>query len=151
MQTVTASPGSVTIKGRTFAIPQPSATDILRVREKMRELALPSCTSPLLAVNAVAKELDPAVLQMMCAAAVSQGAGGGAEPTEEAIRRQYTTLDGVRFQLWYFAKRGGSSATLKEIEDLVDEEIRYDVDDAIYRATRLPETPGPKASPAGAG
>lgn len=149
MQTATATRGTVTIKGRTFAIPQPTQADISRVRDRMRDLALAGCTSPILAVNAVAKELPPAVFAAAMEAAVSKAAGGGAEPTPDAVNRQYGTLEGIRFQLWYFAKKGGSPVTLKEIEDLVGEEDRYEVDDALYRATQLGDLPGPKVSPGG--
>jgi hypothetical protein len=151
MQQVTSAPGSVTIRGKTFAIPEPTPTDLSRIRNKMRELALASCTSPILAVNAVAKDLAPAVLAAAIADAVRQMAGGGVEPSDDAVRRQFQTVEGVRFQLWYLANRGGARLTLDEAAGLVDEENVFEVDDAIYAATQLGNLPGPKASGTGPG
>lgn len=151
MKQVSSSPGSLTVRGQTFAIPEPTPTDLTRIREKMREFALESCTSPLLAVDAVAKQLAPPVLAAALREAVQQASGGGVEPSDDAVRRQFQTVRGVRFQLWYLAKRGGARLTFEETAALVDDENVYEVDDAIFEATQLGKTPGPKASEAGPG
>lgn len=149
MQTASAVPGRITVKGRDFAILPPTPDDLTKIHERMRELALPSCTSPLLVVNAVAKDLDPGVLAVMAQAAVARASGGGSEPTEDAIRRQYRTIEGVRFQLWYFANKGGASLSMKDVEAMVGEEERYAVDDALFTACGLGKLPGPKDSAPG--
>lgn len=151
MRLVESGPGSITVKGRTFTIPAPTPTDLMRIRDKMREYALRECTHPLLAVNAIAKELAPQVLAEAMRIAVQQASGGGAEPSDDAIRRQFQTVEGIRFQFWYLANRGGTRITEKEVAELIDEEMRYDIDDAIYQATQLGELPGPKASESGVG
>jgi len=151
MQLVSSAPGSITIKGKTFAIPEPTPTDLMRLRDKMREYALRDCTNPILAVNAIAKELAPELKAEALRVAIQQASGGGAEPSDDAIRRQFQSVEGIRFQFWYLAKRGGSNITQKEVDDLIDEEIRYEVDDALFQATRLGELPGPKASENGVG
>jgi hypothetical protein len=145
MQQVSSAPGSVTVRGRTLPIPRPTPTDLARIRDKMREYAAESCTSPILAVDAVAKQLSPAALAVAMQLAVQQAAGGGAEPSDDAVRRQFQTVRGVRFQLWYLANRAGARLTHDEAAELVDEENVYEVDDAVFSATQLGESPGPKA------
>lgn len=146
MQTVFAIPGKITVKGREFQIPAPTSTDLARIRDRMRELARRQCVNPLLAVNAIANELAPHVLQAALEMALAKSAGGGVEPTPDAIAQQFETLEGVRFQLWYLASRIQASLKPEDVAALVLEEDRYAVADAIFEATKLgEEKEGPKA------
>ncbi len=154
MKPIEAGPGWIRLKGQLYTIPAPTPSDLQRVAEKMRDLAIPACTNPLLAVNAVAKQLDPAVLDRLLLAAGRETWGGGVEPHPDAIARQYGSLAGVRFQFWYLATREASqkSLTLDKVEDLVTENDRYDLADAIGVAASPPskEKDDPKPLPTGA-
>lgn len=156
MKPIDSGPGWIMLKGKRYAIPKPTAKDLRRIAEQMREFALEGCTHPVLALNPVAKQLDPALLAAAVDAAVGKAAGGPVEPSESAVLRQYGTLAGVRFQFWYLATRDDSQKSLSpnEVLELVAEADRYDLADALEVATGLRELDrekdDPKASPAGA-
>jgi hypothetical protein len=144
-------PGTVTVKGRAFAVAQPTAADLGRIHEKMRDLATAGCANPLAAVNAAAEGLAPAVLSEAIRHAVSIGSGGGVEPTREAVFRTYDSLDGVRFRLWYLARKCDDKLPKADVDALVGEDDRYEVADALAAATAPAAGPdSPKAPPAGA-
>lgn len=148
---VFANPGTVTVRGREFVVPSPTASDLNRVHERMRELAQRQCVSPLAYVNANAEGLLPAVLAESLRAAVAMGSGGGTEPTRESVFRAYDSLDGVRFRLWYHARKALPELTRAEVDKLVDDENRYDVSDALAKATSPADGPAdPKAPASGA-
>lgn len=137
IRSVFAIPGTLTVKGREFVIMPPSSSDVARVHDKMRELATRQCVNPLLAVNAVAGELAPGVLAESLRAAVAIGSGGGIEPTRESIARQYDTLDGIRWRVWFHARKALPALTHSEVESLIGEDDRYDVADALAEALGL--------------
>ena len=143
-------PGSVTIAGREFVIPQPTSADVVRVHNRMRELAQRSCVSPLAYVNANAEGLNPVVLSESLRAAIAMGSGGGVEPNRETVFRAYDTLEGVRFRLWYFARKTQPALTQDDVAGLVVEDNVYDVSDALAKAQPAPETAGPLAPRSGA-
>jgi hypothetical protein len=146
-----AIPGTVTVGGREFVVPQPSASDLARVHDRMREIASRACVSPLLAVNAIAKELEPGVAAEAIRAAVAMGSGGGVEPTREAVMRAYDSLDGVRWRLWYSARKTDPGLTQAAVNELVTDENRFEVADALFTATNPAAGPdAPKAPPGGA-
>lgn len=134
-------PGSVTIKGRTFVIEPRTPRDAARVREQMRQLALPGCTEPLKYVSAQIEDLHPAAAQIATAEALKLGTGGGVEPHEAAIARQYESLDGARFQLWYYARKADKNLTREAVDALVGEDDVYDVVDALVEALKEPGFP----------
>ena len=143
-------PGTLTIAGQTFVIPSPTAGDLARLADRMRELAMPGMANPLMAVNAVATEMHAGVASEAIRHAVAMAAGGGVEPTREAVMRQYQSLAGLRFQVWYFVRKTVPGFTQKQAEELVTEENRYDVADGLIDAQQLPEDAGPKAPLSGA-
>lgn len=151
MKAALGTPGTITLRGRDFAVPQPTAGDAGRVHDRMRELAARDCVSPLAFVNANAPQLSPAVLAESVRAAVAMGSGGGSEPTQAAVQRAYNSLDGVRFQVWYYARKGSPGLTQAEVDSLVAEEDRYDAADALAAAL-FPEAGGggPKPPTGGA-
>lgn len=151
MKPIFATGGIVSINGREFPVVAPSATDLNRIRTRMRELAMPECLPPLLAVNAVADQLLPGVLTESLALAIKQGSGGGAEPTADLIDRQFETLAGIRFQFWYLARKLNKDLKVIDVEALVTEDNCFDVADALIAALKPSEdAEAPKASPAGA-
>lgn len=153
MQTVFALPGSVTVKGRTFPVPKPTATDLARVREQMRLLARANCTEPLKYVAAqIEGGIPPAVIQIAIGEALKLGSGGGVEPTDAAVAREYDSLAGVRYRLWFHARKLTTELTHADVEALVGEEEQYDVADALFTALGLGErgADAPKAPSAGA-
>lgn len=147
---VTGAPGVLSLKGREFVLPQPTAGDEARVYDAMRELAAKACVSPLAYVSAAAGELAPAVLAEAVRAAVSLGSGGGVEPTREAVQRAYSSLDGVRFQVWYYARKADKTLAPGEVAALVTEDDRYDVLDALAAAQPRGGAGDPKAPSSGA-
>ena len=151
MKPILSTSGSVTINGKTFPVAKLTETDYSRIRARMRELALPSCVNPLVAVNAMADQLAPAVLQMAITDAVSRMSGGGAEPTPDAIDRAFESVKGVQFQFWYCARKANPNLTFAEVEGLITEDNRYEVADTLVAALKPTEDADvPKASPAGA-
>lgn len=154
MKAVEFGPGWITLRGRRYAITKPAASDLQRIAARMRELALPTCTNPILEVNAVAGELKPVVLAALLEIAGNKKWGGGVEPSPEAVARQYDSLEGVRWQFWFLVTRepGQKDVSLEQITDLVGEAERYDLADAILGAVQLPAggEADPKASEAGA-
>jgi hypothetical protein len=124
-------PGRLSLGGREFAVPAPTPTDAARTYEAMRELATRSCVSPLAYVNAARDGMDPAVLAEAVRAAVAMGSGGGVEPTREAVLRQYDTLEGVRWRVWYSLRRADATVTREWVESHVTDENRYELIDAL--------------------
>lgn len=156
MKSVEAGKGWIKIKGTTYRIPQPTPTDSQRIADRMRELAIPECTNPLLAVNAIASQLSPAVLQVSLEIAGRAAWGGGIEPTKEAVDRQYGSLAGLRFIFLYLARRdeGQKDLTVETVDELITEPDRYDLIDALGIATGMSgdgkDKDDPKASGTGA-
>lgn len=144
MQPIFAEPGKVTVKGKTFRVVAPTASDFARLRSRMRELAQEKCVHPLSAVNAIAEGLSPLVLDRSLSIAINVAAGGGVEPTADAIAREFEGLEGVRYQLWYLARKADPTLTLDTVTELVGEEDRWDVIDALNAATS-PAADGPKS------
>lgn len=140
-------PGSVTVRGREFVLPAPTASDLARVHDRMRELAARACVSPIQYVNANAGDLLPGVLAEALRSAIAMGSGGGVEPNREAVVRAYDTLDGVRFRLWFHARKAEPSLTQADVDKLVTDDDRYELADALFEATTpaAPEAGGPKA------
>lgn len=147
---VFAPPGTVRLGGREFVIPKPTPGDAARVHERMRELAARACVSPLAYVNAAAADLAPGVLAEALRAAVAMGSGGGVEPTREAVTRAYDSLEGVRFQVWYYARKACPGLTPDEVAALVPEDARYDAADALLSALGLRDLDPNAPRPAGA-
>lgn len=143
-------PGGVSVGGREFVLPQPTARDHALVYEAMRDVAARACVSPLAYVNAAAKDLSPGVLAESLRAAIALGSGGGVEPTREAVQRAYSSLEGVRFQLWYYARKSDKTLTLRDVSALVTEDDRFDLLDALAAAHPSPGDDAPKAPSGGA-
>lgn len=148
MRSVLNIPGGVQVKGRAFVLPVPTAGDVARVHERMRQLAQRDVVSPIAYVAANADALPPVLLAEAVRAAVAMGSGGGAEPTREAVFRAYDTLDGVRFRLWYYARKAEPGLAREAVDALVGEDDVYDVADALVAAHDA-GADGPKAPPGG--
>lgn len=144
-------PGTLTVAGRTFAVPPQTPGDVGRTRDAMRRLALAECSSPLDLVNAHAAKLAPAVFSEAVRQAVAMGSGGGVEPSQEAVLRAYDSLDGVRWRLWYQARKAEPGLARDEVDRLVTDENVYDVADALLDALglRALDPKGPPASGTG--
>lgn len=145
-------PGVVRLAGRELVVPQPTPADVARVHDHMRRLAQAGCVSPLDFVSAHRDKLDPGTYAESLRAAVLLGSGGGVEPTREAVLRTYDTLEGVRFRLFYAARKGDPAVTREWVNDHVTEDNLYDVSDALAAATdpgldpkKVPPS-GPKTS-----
>lgn len=144
--------GEVHINGRVFVLPQQTPSDVSRVYDAMRDIAARGCMNPIAYVNAVAPTLTPMVLAEAMRAAVAMGAGGGPEPTRESVMRAYDSLDGIRFQFWFFARKTDPTLTREAVKELVTEDNVYDVADALVKSQQLPGDPlgkAPGSSPSG--
>lgn len=132
-----ALPGTLALAGRDYTIPAPTATDMARVHDKMRELAGRHIVSPLQYVSLNREQLDPATHAEAVRAAVAMGAGGGVEPTRESVFRAYDTLEGVRWRTWYHISRADAAVKLADLEQLVTDENYWDVGSALQKALGL--------------
>lgn len=143
----TGVPGLVTVGGREFVIPAQTPGDAARVHDRMRRLALAGCRSPLEYVAAQPPEAFPYPADRLEAirAAVALGSGGGVEPTREAVVREYGSLAGVRWRLWYHARKTHPDLTQADADALVTDDTVYEVADALEAALGLQELDPKKA------
>ncbi len=129
-------PGVLTLGGRSFSILPPAPVDMLRVGERMAELANAKCLSPI-DYAATHTHLPPAVFALMMSEAIKLGSGGGVKPTPEAVWDEYTTLEGVRFRVWYHAARAMPDLAPEVVAELVTADNRFNVSDALDKALKL--------------
>jgi hypothetical protein len=132
-----ATPGILKLDGREYVVQPPSPTDVMCVHERMTELAGEAMTSPLAYVSANRELLDPATFEVAVRAAVAMGAGGGSEPTPESVSRQYRSLEGIRWRVWYAIKKSDPTFTQEQAAKLVTEENRFEIMTALDRALGL--------------
>lgn len=130
------TPGVLTLAGRSFVILPPTTGDMLRVQDKMRELARAKCVSPLdFALKHT--HLPPAVLAVAVSEALKLGAGGGVQPTAEAVADEYLSLEGVRWRVWYHASRALPDLHPDDAAALVTPDNLLDAAEGLDRALRL--------------
>lgn len=125
------SPGLVVLAGREIVILPQTPADVARTHEEMRRLAQAGCVSPLDFVTAHREKIDPGSYAEAVRAAVLLGSGGGVEPTREAVLRTYDSLAGVRFRLWFQAKKADANLTREWVAANVTEDNQYEVADAL--------------------
>lgn len=125
-------PGTVTVNETIFVIEPPTPADSARVSAEMERLASLRCVNPLAAVGAVPQDaLSGADRVEAIRAAVGMVSGGGVKPSREAVIEQYSLIDGVRFRLWYAARKADKTLTRDAVAALVTDDNFYDVDDAL--------------------
>lgn len=133
---VAAAPGTLTLGGVPYLVLPPTPGDKARTVERMRELARARCLSPVDYALTHA-HLAPAALALVVSEAIKLGAGGGVEPTAEAVWEQFDTLDGVRWRVWYHLSKTTPAATPEAVAALVTEANRGDVAAALDAALKL--------------
>lgn len=119
----------VTLGERTYLLSSPTLRDM----DTVRNWILSRLPSPLAAVAADLKNIDPkyhdAVLK--AAAAVQPG---GAALTAEAASKVLMTPDGCRFVFWLVARKNHPDLKTDDLKDLITEDnaaaVYRDVDDA---------------------
>lgn len=140
-------PGRLEIGGSAFVILPPTPGDMIRTQDRMRELARSRCVPPLDFVFKSAAALTPAQLALAVSEAIKLGAGGGVDPTPEAVWDQYTTLEGVRWRVWYHVGRVVKDFAPEAAAALVTDDNRLDVADRLDAALALraadPKGPAP--------
>lgn len=141
------APGHLTLGGITFTVLPPTPGDMIRTGDKMKELARAKCAGPLDYVVRNSATLPPAMLALAVAEAIKLGAGGGVEPTIESVWEQYTTLEGVRWRVWYHVSRVLPDFTPEAAAALVTDDNRLDAAEQLDAALKLkaadPKGPAP--------
>ena len=130
------APAVLELGGRSLVILPPTPRDQLVVGTRMKELARKRCVSPLEFVLRHAN-LPPAALSVAVAEAIKLGAGGGVDPSPDAVWDEYDTLEGVWFQLWHFAHRAHKDFTPEQAAELVTEDNLFDAAEKLNAALRL--------------
>lgn len=145
-QAVSQPPGVLVLAGRSFAILPPTPRDKLVTHERMRALAESRDLSPL-DYAARHTHLPPAVFAIAIAESIKLGHRAAPAPAPEVIWDQYTTLDGVRWRVWYHVSRVLKDFTIEDVEDLVTADNVLDASDALDEALGLrkidPNAPAP--------
>ena len=140
------TPGVLEIGERRFVILPPTPRDMLAIGQRMKELARAKCVSPL---DYVLKHtsLTPTMLAVAVNEAIKLGSGGGVDPSPDAVWEQYSSLEGVRFQVWHYAKKAHGTLLLEEVEKLVTEDNLFDVGESLDKALRFGGLDPKKATP----
>jgi hypothetical protein len=145
-ESVSQPPGALTLAGSSFVILPATPRDMLVVHNRMRAFAQAKATSPL-DFAARHTHLPPAVFAVAIAEALKLGAGAPVPPPAEAVWDQYTTLDGVRWRLWYHVSRTLKEFTPEAAAALVTEDNLLDAAEALDRALNFkgidPNAPAP--------
>lgn len=146
------SPGVLALGGREYVILPPTPRDMLATHARMKELARARCVSPLEYVLQHSGTLPAGALALAVAEAIKLGAGGGIDPTPDAVWEQYTTLAGARWRVWYHVSRVLKDFKPADVEPLVTEDNIADALEALDVALRIgaidPNAPAPATGPA---
>lgn len=137
MDGLAALPGTLVLGGETYTILPATPGDMLRTADKMKELARARCVSPLAFVMQHGQSLAPQALALAVSEAIKLGAGGGVDPTPEAVWDQYTTLEGVRWRAWYHVSRVRPDVTREAVAAHISDENRLDVAEQLDAALSL--------------
>lgn len=129
----TGAPGTITLGEQVFLVAQPTDADFVTLRRHLRELFLQRARTPLKAIMEDLKGLPPGVQQEVLKAAVAQQAGGGSEPTSEALQQLLFEPDGCRFWVWLLARKHQPLLKLEELLPLITPET---VDDTLAQLLR---------------
>jgi hypothetical protein len=130
------APGTLTLAGRSFVILPPTTRDKQATHQRMRAFVQAKSISPL-DYAARHTHLPPAVFAVAIAEALKLGRMPEVEPPPEAIWEQYTTLEGVRWRVWYHVSRALPEFTPEEAAALVTDDNVLDASDALDLALRL--------------
>lgn len=136
-QAVTQVPGTLDLCGRTFAILPPTLRDTTVTHQRMRGFAEAKAMSPLDYVVQKHSHLPPPVFAIAVSEAIKLGSAAPVAPPNEVIWDQYTTLEGVRWRVWYHITRIDKDVTIEEVAKWVTEDNHFDVSDALNTALGL--------------
>lgn len=146
-EAISQTPGTLAIGGRSFVILPPTPRDKLATHQRMRAMVDAKCISPL---DYAAKHthLPAAVFAVAIAEALKLGSTPPAPPPAEVIWDQYTTLDGVRWRVWWHVSRVLKDFKIEDAAALVTEDNVFDASDALDAALRLGAIDPKKETPA---
>lgn len=146
-----ALPGTLTLGGASFVILAPTPGDKLRVDERMREMALAKCVSPVDYAMQFAR-LPEAAFRLLLSEAIKLGAGGGVKPHPDAVWDEYTSLEGVRWRAWYHISRVLPDYPLEAATEAITPDNLFVVAEGLDKALKLasadPNAPAPATGPA---
>lgn len=134
LDVLAAEPGTLRLGGRCFVIAEPTAADMLRVAKRMRELARAQAPPRLAAVAALKDALPPDVFAAAVREAVALGPAAAPDPTDGEVREQFTELEGVRWQVWYFASKAAPDLTPGAVAEWVTADNRFAALDQLNAA-----------------
>jgi hypothetical protein len=132
-EAITQTPGTLTLAGRSFVILPATPRDMLATHQRMRAIAESKRTSPL-DFAARHTHLPPAVFAVAIAEAVKMGSDAPAPPASEVIWDQYSTLEGVRWRVFYHVSRVLKDFTPEAAALLVTEDNLLDAAEGLDRA-----------------
>lgn len=146
-EALSKTPGLLSLGGREFVILPPTPRDQLATMDRMKSLARAKCVSPLDYVLKHAT-LPPGAMALAVQEAIKLGAGGGIEPTPDAVWEQYTSLDGVRWRVWYHVSRVVKDFKPEDVAPLVTEDNLFDAAEALDAALKFGAVDSEKKTPA---
>lgn len=136
---------TIVLDGFPFAVPRPETGDMLFVAERMRELANARCGDPVEHAARYAAKLPAAVVGILLNEALKVGLSG-ARASEDAVLEEYTTLEGLRWRVWFHVLRPRGSGQPTDAEQFVTPDNRLDVAVKLDRALQF-EALDPKDQP----
>lgn len=115
---IAPAPGVLPLAGRSFVILPPTPGDMLAVSQRMQALAQAKCVTP---VDYAARHthLPPAVFAILLSEAIKLGAGNGTKPHQDAVFEEYTSLEGVRWRVWYHASKSLKDLAIEDVSKLI--------------------------------
>lgn len=146
-QNTAPTPGLLKLGGREFVVLPAKNRDLLATNTRMKELARDRCVSPLDYVLGHA-HLAPGAMTAAIAEAIKIGSGGGVEPTPEAVWDQYTTLEGVRWRVYYHVSRVLKDFKPEDAAKLVTDDNVLDAAEALDAALNFRALDEKKETPA---
>ena len=150
---VAGGSGLLQLGDRTFVVSPPTDADMATLAGELRRLAKLKAVSPLAAVMEEFDRLPPAMREMAVKAAVGQGGKAQAEPTSDQMAAQLYDAEGIRFWVWWLARKEQPALTLKDLEPLVTPANVLEVLVRLQMATKLerldPLSPGQPSLKAG--
>jgi hypothetical protein len=157
--TIASAPGLLKLGGREFVILRPTSRDLLAVSERMTAFAREQCLTPLEWVLKLHAHLPAALLSVAVREAIALGAGSGQgtdekptagrEPTDDLVWKQYHTLAGVRWRVWYAVSRVPEGKfTLDDAAGLVTDDNLFIAAAELDAACKFGELDPKKKTPA---
>lgn len=120
-----ASPISVSVAGTSYLANPPTPSDIIAYREEMKRQCRAAGTveDPIVAVASTLEKINPMFHAVFAEAAVKLRAGGGVEPSDDAVTAQLYTPDGAAFMLWLLASKNHPGLKIEDVRSKIPDTV----------------------------